>query len=66
VEWLPSIVLLIGMATFIVGLVALRPRLPAERGPAALAICLVVVVFALVLTPCFILAFVGCGLREWQ
>jgi hypothetical protein len=66
VEWLPSLALVLGMAAFIVGLAALRPRLPARRGPAALVICLVVIVFALVLTPCFILAFAGWGLRGWQ
>jgi hypothetical protein len=66
VECLLSLVLFLGLVAFVLGLTALRPRLPAKRGPAALLIYLVVVVFVLVLTPCFILAFAGWGLRGWQ
>jgi hypothetical protein len=66
VEWLPSLILLAGMAVFIVGLSALRLRLPRLRGRSALLICLIVVVFALVMTPFILLAFSGWGVGGWR
>jgi hypothetical protein len=66
VRWLPAMIIILGVVALPLGLAAMRPRRPGRRGSDVAFVLLMVVMFGLVLTPCFIYAYLGWALRGWK